>query len=211
MEKYFNTKRLSSYKNIDEYIENIILCQKVYPLLNIFEVVLRNRIDEFFIKNFGTSWLKKILNHSFTFGVGKEIENKVRKAEQMLLRDGKKITHDSLLANLTLGFWVSLLSAQKNQFFMNMMQHDKKAKTKYNHEFIRIVFVVNAAEAGSINTVETIQNDLDRIKQFRNRVFHYERITHVHTEIEILIRRYIIKFQMPGTTELEDFIYKIYV
>lgn len=210
MDKYFTKQRLSSYKDIEEYIENIILCQRSYPLLNMFEIVLRNRINEFFIKNFGTSWLKKILHNSFAFQVGREIENKVKKAEVMLIREKKSITHDGLLSNLTLGFWVSLLSAQPDQFFMNMMRHDKKAKTKYNHEFIRTVFVVNAEEAGKLNTVKTIQTELEKIKQFRNRVFHYERVVHTHNEIDTLIKKYIVKFQAHGTTELEDFINKIY-
>lgn len=206
MEKYFTKQRLSSYNKIDDYVQNIKICQKMYPLLNVFEIVLRNRINNFFITRFGTAWLKQMLKPSFSFSPGKEIAHKLSTAEHLLTKDKKAITQDSLLSNLTLGFWVALLSAENNQFFKNLILYDKKMKSKHNEDFMKVVFLLNSVDAGSIAKVKEVQDELDKIRVFRNRVFHYEKITHLSSDIEILLKSYFSKFQTVGTTELEDFL-----
>ena len=154
MEKYFTKQRLSSYIDITDYVNNIKMCQYYYPILNVFEIVLRNKINNFFIKSFGTSWLKKILQNSFSFNVGAEIQNKVKSAEFILKRENKTVTHDALLSNLTLGFWVALLSNEKNQFFHSLKLYDKKMSSKHNRNFMREVFCLNSTDSGNEPYVE---------------------------------------------------------
>lgn len=205
MEKYFTHQRLSSYTDLTDYIENIKICQRYYPILNIFEIVLRNRINDFFIKTFGAAWLKKILKKQFSFDPGTEIENKVRSAETILTRENKFITHDALLSNLTLGFWVALLSNEKDQFFHRLNRYDKRMSSKYNKTFMREVFKLNSNDSGSDTKIKEVRDELDSIRKFRNRVFHYEKVSHLELDIKLIIEKYIIIFQNE-TEDLNTFL-----
>lgn len=205
MEKYFTRQRLSSYTDLTDYIENIKICQRYYPILNTFEIVLRNRINDFFIKTFGTAWLKKMLKGNFSFPPGTEIENKVKSAETILTRENKSITHDALLSNLTLGFWVALLANEKDQFFNRLIQYDKKMFSKHNGNFMREVFKLNSKDSGSDTKIEEVRNELDSIRKFRNRVFHYEKVSHLELGLKPIIEKYIIIFQ-NDTEDLSTFL-----
>lgn len=201
MYKYFTHVRLNGYgSNVNEYLKNIHAGQKIFPKLHIFEIVLKNRIDAHFKSVFGRNWLTLLTpsNNTFPFVVNIGISNKVKEAERILQKAHKTTTHDGLMGSLTLGFWVFLLDY--NNFLKKYRLHDKSSY----EAFLINVMGVNRVNIGSKVHLKQVHDDLIAIREFRNRVYHYERITHLINRIEVIIDRYLLLFDDDG--DLKQFI-----
>ena len=55
--KFISDTRLSAYKDFDEYKQNIKDSEEYYILLSIFEISLRNSIDNYFKEKISNDWL----------------------------------------------------------------------------------------------------------------------------------------------------------
>ena len=201
MYKYFTRVRLNSYgSNVNEYLKNIHAAQKIFPKLHIFEIILKNRIDAHFKSVFGGNWLTLLTpsNNTFPFVVNQSISNKVKEAERILQKARKPTTHDGLMGSLTLGFWVFLLDY--NNFLKKYRLHDSSS---YN-DFLTNVMGVDMVNIGSRAHLKQVHDDLVAIRDFRNRVYHYERITHIINKVEKIIDRYLLLFDDDG--DLKQFI-----
>jgi len=162
-EKKLSKSRLDRYKNAFNgdtekalclYKLNIELSKQFYGMLNFFEIMLRNAINEHYGNYFlNNNWISFKLNTDFFVERNKKSvikeENKLRKANCY--------SADKLVASLSLGFWVSLFSkhsyAKGNKTLLQIFPNKQKGMNQ-----------------------KDIYNELDFIRTFRNRIAHYESI-----------------------------------
>lgn len=173
IDNFISQKRIGSYKNIDEYIENLIFSKSSYIPLSVLEIALRNAINNFFSVEVGTNWYE-----DETF-LTKDSLRKVEEAKNVLLGRREHISKNKVIAELSFGFWVNLFKKP----------YDKKLRIK---ELRKIFPNLPKSEQKFINR-EIIYRELNHIRNFRNRVFHYEKVINkdsynsIHNEIyEIL-------------------------
>ena len=76
-------------------------------------------------------------------------------------KDGKKVTNDRLISELTFGFWIHLCTKPYKPKFW-----DKKG-------FIELVFP-NYAVSSNLRNISLIQKDLRDVLKLRNRISHQE-------------------------------------
>lgn len=152
---------------LNRYLENIKIGECFYPLLNFLEISLRNRINDVFVYDFGEEW---IIDNDFFDGETKETIDKTR---DKLLDRGKSPTNYRLVAELNFGFWSNLFTKKYHVIW----QQEQRVKR---------VFV------NSKLSIKEIQSDLEIIRKFRNRVFHFETIyTHNPNRCYGLIMKYL--------------------
>ena len=172
MEKYF--KRYSDTdKAIIHYQCNIELSEAFYPCINVFEVLLRNSINRELTKSLGREdWYVR-----FTSTPGLTDLNKyIMQANKQIAGRKEYSSSSKIIAELTLGFWVSLFNVEYERIlwkdlrkvFPNMPKRDRQRKK--------------------------IAPPLNRFRTFRNRIFHHEpiswnmeRVKQIHTEILTLL------------------------
>ena len=162
--------RLSSYKNeaeatdelLAKYAYNIKVSEAFYPVLALFEIVLRNKICSAIEKLIKPNWLIAELEKQSI--LRNEEYQKLIEAKEHLIKNNKKITNDRLIAEMTFGFWVYLFTkAYKPRLW------DKK-------HFFETVFPNYKTNKELVN-LTLLQDDLRTILRLRNRIFHHEIIT----------------------------------
>ena len=155
--KFISNIRLSPYKDFEEYKQNIKDSEEYYILLSIFEISLRNSIDNYFSKKISKDWLNSEILH-------KDTRQRIMESKNKISQRKEKVNHDKLIAELSFGFWTSLFrKSYSNLFrikdikniFPNIPNKNEKLITRYR-----------------------LDKELNKIRKFRNRVFHYERIIH---------------------------------
>lgn len=142
------------YKTMQLYRYNLRLCQRFYGVLSIFEVTLRNAINEHYLVYFSDSdWIlnqascSKLLSHS---------KDEIRQIAADYMKRGI-YNNDKMVSSLTFGFWTFLFT-KKN--------YRKGGKT--------LLKIFSNKEKGK-NQAD-IYLDLTHIREFRNRIAHHEPI-----------------------------------
>jgi hypothetical protein len=188
-EHAFSAARLNKYlhacddnkdKALQLYRLNIKLCQKLYGVLNVFEIVLRNAINEHYKCIFSDpDWIRTQLLEGGMLSLAPkkaEVTSIIRN-----LADSGKYTSDRVVSSLSFGFWPHLFT--KHPF------------SKGGKSILRI-FPNKSKPLGQ----RAVFNELMRIKEFRNRIAHHEPICfdqrgHVDTTFArthyMLILRYL--------------------
>jgi hypothetical protein len=146
-------------KALHLYKLNIQLSQTLFGLLSIFEVTLRNHIDQYYKTYFNDyEWLKNnceangMFNHpSFEKS---SFESKA-KILTTIIQLGNRYNHDRLVAELSFGFWTYMFAPIQ---FMAGGQGLHK------------IFI----ERPKGTTQKNIFNELDQIRSLRNRIAHHE-------------------------------------
>lgn len=92
----------------DLYLLNAKLSQSLYLLIQVWEICLRNRIDDFLKWKYGRDWpheprLRKIMTSADL----RRLDETIRR--QSLRLGVAKASTDSVVADLSAGYWVSLL------------------------------------------------------------------------------------------------------
>lgn len=164
-ENAFSAARLNKYliacngnkdKALQLYRLNIKLCQKLYGVLNVFEIVLRNAIHEHYKCFFSDSnWIRTQLSNAGMLSMAPK-RNEVLSIIRKLINTGK-YTPDRVVSSLSFGFWTHLFT--KHPF-------SKGGKT------ILKIFPNKTKPLGQ----RAVFNELMRIKEFRNRIAHHEPI-----------------------------------
>jgi len=172
--KYITEKRFSKYESLEQYEENLLLSKKYYIPLSILEVTLRNAINQHFEKFYGAGWL---LNEA-SF-LQKDHLSKIFDAKQKIKSRKETLLKEKLIAELSFGFWVNLFKssydsqmriANLKQIFTNLPSKDVK--------------LINRNELFQI---------INHIRNFRNRIFHHEKIVNkiefqnIGTEIDEIL------------------------
>lgn len=152
LERYLGSSQNDRRDALLLYESNLVLAAAFYVPLQCLEITLRNRLHDAIGASYGADWL-------------------IRKAEELLEADGsidvqnamfslrtKPLLSGAVVAELTLGFWVSLLASRYSETLWKPVLH--KA-FMHNGKFLSRKFV-----HGRFNA----------LRRFRNRVAHHEPI-----------------------------------
>lgn len=160
--------RLSSYKFNDNedfiillkrYIYNIQISEAFYPVLSMLEIALRNQINNAINNLIKNDWLLSEIN-SQNLLLDNEYKILLSAVKKLQIKN-KNITSETLISELSLGFWVNLYKkAYKTVIW------DKKGV----FEYVFPNFPINK----EMNRIRFISTDLKNILQLRNRIFHHE-------------------------------------
>lgn len=163
-EKVFSNERMSKYysrygdnweKAVRHYKFNIQLSESFYPLLTIYEVALRNSLNRELVEYFETTdWYLDI----DSIAKLSKLKNNISIAQRHINKRHETVTSSKVIAELTMGFWVSLLNAEYERILWKPLRRSfpflEKAKKQRNK----------------------VSAPLNKIRDFRNRVFHNEPI-----------------------------------
>jgi hypothetical protein len=162
----FSQERLAAYlaKGLDKrealaaYCWNTQLSQAFYPALQTLEIALRNSIHQAISDIYQTNWFDTLPLHALE-------QTAITKAKTTLAKQRKQPEPSRIVAELHFGFWTSLLDV------------------RYEHNQIlwpRLLKASFPAMPRKIRTRHYLSKQLNRIRNLRNRVFHYEPIWHWH-------------------------------
>lgn len=137
------------------YVWNVALAEALLPTMHCLEVAFRNAIHREAMRHAGTPhWLDPT---DAACLLGQREQRKVHAARRELRRHNTAVTPDRLVAELTFGFWTSLLSR--------------------DYERPLIVPIIADAFPGlptSQRTRTSLARRFNGIRKFRNRVAHHE-------------------------------------
>jgi hypothetical protein len=176
MNRYLFACRGDRRKTIRLYRYNLLLCKEMYAIVGIFEIALRNKINQHYLTHFGdTEWLKTqcsptgfLSNPRFASGGFRSrtiVLNTIRKL-------GTGYTHDRLVADLSFGFWVNLFATMQFRF---------------GGQNLHRIFI--ARPSGLLP--RQIYLDLTELLDYRNRIAHHEPVCfqRLYNNIDILFTR----------------------
>ncbi|MBQ8888851.1 MAG: Abi family protein [Bacteroidaceae bacterium] len=181
-EKVFSNKRMERYfalypndedKAIRHYQSNIQLTEAFYTSLSVLEVALRNALSRELETMTGREdWYAIFPNIPGLTNLNRY----VTQASKQIAGRHEQITPSKIIAELTLGFWVSLLNAEYERLLWKDLRRafpylPKKERQRKN-----------------------VSAPLNRFRAFRNRVFHNEsicwnlrRVQEIHSELLLLL------------------------
>lgn len=136
------------------YRANIRLSQKLYAVIGLFEVALRNNIDLHFITIKGPQWLEDAVQPGGYLDTP-DCENSYHSIHEAIHRLGTTYSHDGLIAALTLGFWT---------YQFGKYEYPASGNTALN------IFINRPPGT----TYKKMQQYLMKINILRNRVAHHE-------------------------------------
>ena len=117
----------------------------------------------------------KVQNWYDVLPLDNESKNKIEEAKRKIKKHGKSVTHDRIIAELTLGFWTSFLTPKYSQKAFQPLIIKKCFKS-----------VPKASR-----NMKSIQKVLEKMRLLRNRVSHYERLIHwkdLHAQHDQLLK-----------------------
>lgn len=139
------------------YAWNIALCESLYPSVQMLEVALRNTIHQAATQHFKrTDWFD-------TPGVLQQFHERdaVTKAKAALTLHNKPLDAHRIVAELTFGFWTSLLDRRYEQILWPPLLKDAFPYMPRKHR-----------------TRANLSKRFHTMRQLRNRIFHHEPIAH---------------------------------
>lgn len=159
----FDSYRLAGKGDHDavcKYLWNISLCESLYPVLQFIEVSFRNVLHGQISAFVGEDWIKKegaIKEVSF---LREREREKIKEAKEALASRGKQITESYLIAELSFGFWISILDAYYDRMW---------------HKIIQGVF---PGMPRTIRTRGEASSRMSKIRNLRNAALHHHSIWH---------------------------------
>ena len=166
LERSLSRPRLDSYRTLGggdhgalcRYLWNIALCEALYPSLQILEVAFRNSVhSEIAAVTATPEWLATQL--AFLFDSEKA---RITEAKDGLGKTGKPVTEPFLIAELSFGFWTSLLDV------------------RYDRLWHKIIMGVFPAMPRTIRTRSEASVRMSAIRKLRNAALHHHSIWHWH-------------------------------
>ncbi len=198
-EKVFSEKRMERYfilypndesRAVKHYQSNIKLTEAFYTSLSVLEVALRNALSRELKTMTGRDdWYVIFANTPGLTNLNKYITQ----ASKQIAGRHEQITASKIIAELTLGFWVSLLNAEYERLLWKDLRRafpyiPKKDRKRKN-----------------------VSAPLNRFRAFRNRVFHNEsicwnmkKVQEIHDEL-LLVLEWINKDLPEWLTEIDRF------
>lgn len=156
IKKFISGKRFKSYENINEYQANLIMSKQSYIPLSILEVSLRNSIDTLLSFKVDENW------HLDADFLTKDSALKVQQAIELLERRRESVSKHKIIAELSFGFWVNLFK--------------KPYEKKLRINDLKKIFPNLPPKNIKLMNREKIYKELNHIRNFRNRLFHYEKV-----------------------------------
>ncbi len=175
--KYIELERIISQPRLDRYLVacgnskirtkklyniNLRLSQSFYPVLNLFEIILRNEIHYNLSNHFSNpNWVitekNGFMNDSSLTSSSYFLKKQVEKAERKIRRRNSRITAGKIIAEPSLGFWTSLFEVHHYRLIGGSVIGCFPNKSR------------------RINR-RALEIRLSKIRDFRNRVYHNEPI-----------------------------------
>jgi hypothetical protein len=153
--KYFLRFPMDENKAFELYKANIKLSESFYTILSIFEVSLRNAINRTLQNHFRTdNWFENIKQYPELMDLTYEIDSAISKIKSR----GELENPGKITAELTFGFWSKLFNSKYESILWKPL---------------RLVFP-NIPK--SERQRRKLSAPINRIRNLRNRVFHYEPI-----------------------------------
>ena len=190
MERYFILYPNDESRAVKHYQSNIKLTEAFYTSLSVLEVALRNALS----RELKTMTGRDDLYVIFANTPGLTNLNKyITQATKQIAGRHEQITTSKIIAELTLGFWVSLLNAEYERLLWKDLRRafpyiPKKDRKRKN-----------------------VSAPLNRFRAFRNRVFHNEsicwnmkKVQEIHDEL-LLVLEWINKDLPEWLTEIDRF------
>ncbi len=173
MERYFNLYPEDENRAILHYRCNLELAEAFYTSLSVFEVTLRNALSRELQTMTGRDdWYAVFAN---TPGLSK-LNHYVTQANKQIAGRHETITPSKVIAELTLGFWVSLLNSEYERLLWKDLRRAFPFMPKKDRQRKNV--------SAPLNTFRT----------FRNRVFHNEsicwnldRVKEIHEEMLVVM------------------------
>lgn len=154
---------------------NLLIAESLYPTLQLFEVILRNRLTSSMDVLVGPGWAEGInIVHSDRCAEG------IRRAVISVARRKENFGRDDWLPELGMGFWCELHAA-----------HYEQGQRCGAAPFPRMIKIAYPGMPKSLHSRRAIKGDLERMRRLRNRVFHHERILHwadLEKQVETAVR-----------------------
>jgi hypothetical protein len=162
IDRFLQATNNSKSKAQKLYGINLRVSQSFYPILNLFEIFLRNSINHQMSSYFvNQDWIVTEKNGFMKNPSLKssrfKLRSSVQNAEKVIRQRGGKVTAGKIIAEQTFGFWTSLFDTHHYKLIGGCVIHcfsDKPPRVNRN--------IINQA--------------LHRIREFRNRVYHNEPI-----------------------------------
>ena len=178
------------------YKDNLLVSQAFYPVLNLFEIFLRNKLNNQLAEHFSNpNWIVEeklgFMNDPSLEKSKFILKKSVLKAENLIFRKGNKVTSGKVLAEQSFGFWTSLFEP---------------------HHFKLICGVPILCFPNKPNQVnrKLLARKLNTIREFRNRIYHNEPICFIGDKIDyapaLKVRFQIIKLLEWMEKDLVEFI-----
>ena len=154
------------------YRINLRVAQSFYPILNLFEIFLRNSIN-YQISSYFTNpnWIitekNGFMNHGSLTASRFFLKNSILKSERTIRRKGGAITSGKVIAEQSFGFWLSLFDTHHYRLIGGVVIHCFPNKPSHVNRNI-------------------LNQKLNRIREFRNRVYHNEPVCFNNLNIDFL-------------------------
>ena len=160
-----STARYSRYLNacgykqqaLKLYRSNLKLSQKLFSVISVFEIILRNSIDRHMISKRGNFWLEDAVAMGGYLETSPGCEPTYHSVQEIIHKLGVDYTHDRLIARFTFGFWTSQFASKEFA----------ASGSSLLEIFVNRPFGVNRKE---------VYGMLMKINQIRNRIAHHEPI-----------------------------------
>ena len=167
-EALLSAKRLAKYQGLLKedavacHLFNCELAESFYSSLSYFEIILRNKIDKVFSKYLGEDWIFQP-----QFIIGRNKENMASALSHIKDTNKNPADKDHIISELSLGFWVYLFLPTYNDVLW------KKYPQMLNEIF---------DNSKDISILYRIFIKLNRIRMYRNKIFHYGSLLVVNEE-----------------------------
>jgi hypothetical protein len=104
------------------YRANIILSEKLYATIGMFEVILRNSIDRHFTSIKGACWLEDAVQPGGYLEVNDGCEDSFHGVQEAIQKLGPAYSHEALISKQTFGFWTYLFP-ERGRTNLNHIRH----------------------------------------------------------------------------------------
>ena len=154
--QFISDSRFTSYADMAEYEHNLVFSKQSYIPLAILEVALRNSIDKLLSEKVAVNWYEH--NDFLT----RDSQHKIAQAVDLLERRRERVSKDKIIAELSFGFWVNLFKKP----------YDKKLRIND----LKKIFPNLPSRQEKRTNREIVYRELNHVRNFRNRVFHHEKV-----------------------------------
>ncbi|HAG53260.1 MAG TPA: hypothetical protein DCL21_05695 [Alphaproteobacteria bacterium] len=158
------------------YLLNVEISKHFFVWLHFFEITLRNRISTHLNKHWPDWYMPEsyFCNEILT----KKHKSKIKYAHTKFLEndknDGKTITVNNVISDLSFGFWTAMFN---EKYHKKIWMHTKHKKVFYNTKMTKLHDI-------SMN-LSMISDDLNSIREIRNRIMHCEQIISHAPELQM--------------------------
>jgi len=135
------------------YSYNARVSQCFFGVVSLFEIILRNAINDHYILTLGEDW---IIHQAYGSLLLEQESEEIKKIESAYRKEGV-YSHDKMVGSFTFGFWTYLF-------------------TKHNYKVGGKTLLQIFPYRVKGTTQKEVYRDITQIREFRNRIAHHEPI-----------------------------------